>query len=551
MMKKLHILFAALCLVLAGACSNDDILEQTPGTPDTPENPDTPQAKGQRITIRATVDEAMGVKAGVDEGNTNYDAGETFYWSNGDQIKLIFVQVDEHNNENTHFDSRNPIPTVLFTAENAVDGAADFTGYIPQLTGTYNIYASSPKIEQEYVWVGYLGLDKDYYSNFRSSLEQNQTQTGKSSERLYTDGNMELWGIVGTGVEIVNGSLKDETLALSCDMEQLNAMLRFTITNAMDKAMTVKEIRVAHVFSSFYPNLFLSHSAILEYSSGVEKWACFYNDKWNAMSLAVEQKGNEATIASDGIFDAYMCALPTDGRTLAADGSLVVEVYLKDDKGNNYVRHGRIADGTSGFNFLFEGSKNGGLRAGTRYYFNIELNDDNTNTLSYSTWELYPSIYAPEGIVCEVNEDGTIGKIISVDETTKTWGQNGFLTGAFDEYDGEENTKFIKDLSIDTYLAFKWCVEKGSGWYLPAQDELYRFLRDGEQVDQLNEELKRREINTEFSGRYWTSTTGKNCYDVARTVEVGSSSVGDDFKTRFTPHYVRAMKKFDISPKTP
>ncbi len=539
-MKKLHILFAALCLILAGACSSDDILEQTP---------DTPQAKGQRITIRATVDEAMTVKAGVVENNTNYAQGETFYWNNSDQIKLIFVKVNKNDidNEEALFDEKKPIPISVFTAENANrSGSADFTGYIPNdlADGTYNIYACSSEMEQDFYndQYGYR-----YNSFFFSSLQKNQTQIGKSSKQLYADGNMDLWGTVRTGMEIVNGKLKEEAPALSCEMAQLNAMLRFTITNnIVDRAMTVKKIEIHTKNGDSDIYTFLNYPPYLDLFWDNNEWTgCWL--RTSTMSLTVEQEEGEATISNGGIFDAYMCVPALSEELLANDDMFLVKVYLQGADGKIYMRRGEIKKEHSAFNFLY----NGGLQAGARYYFQIGLNEQNTTLFEdYMVGDLYPKTGTPEGIVCEVDEAGKAGKILSLDESSEIWGAFEITeTLSWDE--GEDNTSKIKTLSIDSYPAFKWCVNKGGDdWYLPGVNEM-EVLLDVKRV--LNSRLEAEQY-TVLSGDYWTSTTSDFDVDLDDYVEKEDQAWIFSFSNgrcallpRSTSLPVRAMKKFDTT----
>ncbi len=545
-MKKLQLLLASLCLILAGACSSDDILDQTPGVPETPE---TPQQQGQRITIRATVNEAMAVKAGVVEGETNYTNGERFYWTNGNQIKLLFVPVNASGNE--IFYSENPIPSSLLVAANAdkATGTADFTGNIPDgLDGKYNVYACSPGIKQwSMSYSNGTTIDYLYAPYVFSALSQNQKQVGKSSEQLYADGNMELWGKAVTGVEIENGKLVGGTPELSYEMEQLNAMLRFTITNNTEnKVMTVKKISVTAKKGNDNINTFFSHSARLDYSPIADGWNLLGAGVNSTMHLTVEEKGGEATIGKGETFDAYMCALPS-GTILSADEAFIVEVLLEGADGKTYLRQGTITKTVPGFDFLFNNLGYGGLRAGTRYYFQIELKDENI-TMGYTIGDLYPSAANPIGVVCSTSDLGTRGTILSLDESLGTWLGN-FQTGATDEFDGEYNTSEI--LSHGVISPATWCVSKGSGWYLPALNEMTTAFQ--------NKAI----LNLALGGYiqllpfpYWTSTvpnnpdSGGNYHeDLSYAYTVDDS--GYTMRSRSTPCLVRAMKKFDIRPANP
>ena len=86
------------------------------------------------------------------------------------------------------------------------------------------------------------------------------------------------------------------------------------------------------------------------------------------------------------------------------------------------------------------------------------------------------------GIVCCLSEDGRHGLVVSLDQIYLPW--SGFrkpdlrTVGTTNRSDGRENMKIVEEyiaangLSWDDFPAFKWCREKGEGWYLPAIDEL-------------------------------------------------------------------------------
>ncbi|MEG2127477.1 MAG: DUF1566 domain-containing protein, partial [Bacteroides sp.] len=89
------------------------------------------------------------------------------------------------------------------------------------------------------------------------------------------------------------------------------------------------------------------------------------------------------------------------------------------------------------------------------------------------------------GIVFVVNDDGTTGKIVSLDEATDheiVWSTHvDLVTNATDPTDGANNTQIIVNLntySAANYPAFAWCATKnppataGITWYLPAIKEL-------------------------------------------------------------------------------
>lgn len=87
-----------------------------------------------------------------------------------------------------------------------------------------------------------------------------------------------------------------------------------------------------------------------------------------------------------------------------------------------------------------------------------------------------------KGVVCQLNEDRTHGLILSLDEIYLHWSEfdktDLRTVGADDVADGRANmakvTAYIaaNNGSWDDFPAFKWCRDKGEGWYLPAINEL-------------------------------------------------------------------------------
>lgn len=86
------------------------------------------------------------------------------------------------------------------------------------------------------------------------------------------------------------------------------------------------------------------------------------------------------------------------------------------------------------------------------------------------------------GIVFQIEDDGWHGTILSLDEVSLPWcafaKADAVVTGAGDLKDGRANmetlARYIADrgLSWDDFPAFRWCRERGEGWYLPAIDEM-------------------------------------------------------------------------------
>lgn len=90
----------------------------------------------------------------------------------------------------------------------------------------------------------------------------------------------------------------------------------------------------------------------------------------------------------------------------------------------------------------------------------------------------YYEVGSVKGVVVWVDESKLKGKIISLDETVSVWSTGNKYTGAQSTTDGKGNTAKVKalDNELTSFPAFKWCVDKGEGWYLPAIDEVSYFL---------------------------------------------------------------------------
>ena len=87
-----------------------------------------------------------------------------------------------------------------------------------------------------------------------------------------------------------------------------------------------------------------------------------------------------------------------------------------------------------------------------------------------------------KGVVCIVSDEGTHGLVISLEQIYLTWSEfrkpDLRTVGAENRTDGEENMRTVEayiaanGLSWDDFPAFKWCRERGEGWYLPSIHEL-------------------------------------------------------------------------------
>ena len=100
----------------------------------------------------------------------------------------------------------------------------------------------------------------------------------------------------------------------------------------------------------------------------------------------------------------------------------------------------------------------------------------------YTVGEIYDKD-GIKGIVAVLYDGGEHGLVMSLDETCLAWStisrKQIKKTGANDRYSGIANMKAIEkyiadnNLSWDLFPAFKWCRDKGEGWFLPSINELW------------------------------------------------------------------------------
>jgi hypothetical protein len=111
------------------------------------------------------------------------------------------------------------------------------------------------------------------------------------------------------------------------------------------------------------------------------------------------------------------------------------------------------------------------------------------------------------GVVFEITNGGQNGKMVSVEETQCSWSYEEIETDAVNLDDGMANMNTIKAINPDLskYPAFKWCVDYGTGWYLPAKNELQTIY---DIITTINTSLSTNgytSLNT-TGNKYWSST---------------------------------------------
>ena len=166
-----------------------------------------------------------------------------------------------------------------------------------------------------------------------------------------------------------------------------------------------------------------------------------------------------------------------------------------------------------------------------------------------------------EGVVFRVNASGTSGMIVSLNDYLTMWANRDEYESetkrkikAVDEDNGWNNFTIVKSISLweKKYPAFAWCANLGSGWYLPATNELKSLLLDSAVYNAVNSTLKSigapelaKARETKHS-EYWLSTESDakpiNGSYQACTISMGWEFVSDSFK--YNQCLVRAVAKF-------
>lgn len=161
-----------------------------------------------------------------------------------------------------------------------------------------------------------------------------------------------------------------------------------------------------------------------------------------------------------------------------------------------------------------------------------------------------------KGIVYEVDEAGTSGMIVSLDEATLMWStEYDIITGAVEVTmeDGHVNCEAIKSLIptwATTYPAIAWCMKKNPGsltsWYLPAGHELERlWMATHEIQDTINAALVANggtPLSFGPSDIYWSSTDAGPAIAYAYSFETGE--IDYYYCDKKLKNRVRSVRKF-------
>lgn len=142
------------------------------------------------------------------------------------------------------------------------------------------------------------------------------------------------------------------------------------------------------------------------------------------------------------------------------------------------------------------------------------------------------------GVICQLSDDKLHGLIVSLDEIYLHWSEfrkpDLRTAGTDSRTDGMENMRkageyiAANNLSWDDFPAFKWCRDKGEGWYLPAIDEM---LTIGHNYNGGTRTQNNRQARNKFND----SLKGAGGKRMDRLVYYFSSTEADE-KSAYTTH---------------
>ena len=168
----------------------------------------------------------------------------------------------------------------------------------------------------------------------------------------------------------------------------------------------------------------------------------------------------------------------------------------------------------------------------------------------YSIGDYYPDAKKPstaEGVIFELDETREHGKIISLDETQGLiWSTEFIEIGNIGS--GYDRIEWIKaNKNIANYPAFKWCADKGDGWYLPTGTEIWKMTYKAitetlnPAIEQISGAVKMKQGE---NYPYLTSTEQNYVYASAYWVTYGGSGYKSFPKNTAGDYYIRAVKAF-------
>ena len=188
------------------------------------------------------------------------------------------------------------------------------------------------------------------------------------------------------------------------------------------------------------------------------------------------------------------------------------------------------------------------------YVFYATYNEVNSNNVtvnvkaarSYKPGDLYDEDGVKGVVYHLLNEEGTSGYIMSMDEAFLQWSTENVWVNCTTSR-GDWNTEDMLKKGEDKYPAAKWCVEHGTGWYMPSAKELgYMWdavsngthVFDNEYVKLYNNKL----TDPIAEDYYWSSNeTAEDLGEVVAFMDNSVVCLDPQKSSRFA---VRAIYKF-------
>ena len=193
---------------------------------------------------------------------------------------------------------------------------------------------------------------------------------------------------------------------------------------------------------------------------------------------------------------------------------------------------------------------------GSTKSYTVRVKVDTPPIPTYYVGDLYPDPDNPAtaiGVVFWVDGGNTHpqahGKIVSLDEISGiAWSTENVITGSDSMDDGKENTDKIRNnMDLNKYPAFKWCVDKGEDWYLPAYMELMDLRSRKITVNSKLQEIGAIALWSEWNHFYWES--GEDSKEMAAGVHdsgfltTAKARIGPEQFSSYIPR-VRAIRAF-------
>ncbi len=213
----------------------------------------------------------------------------------------------------------------------------------------------------------------------------------------------------------------------------------------------------------------------------------------------------------------------------------------------------KVSKDDSNINLVFDENLSGNIRE-AKIIVSLP-NDQKLITIKQGAWVIgdYYNVENIQGLVCEIDNFGLSGTLISLDEVCEIWSTKTEHVSPSED-DGIANTEAIKQKKNweQVYPAAYWCVNKGAGWYMPARNELKQFL--SKFVESNNDPDLNRILTTlstygepikysENEIYYWSSTSIR--LGDAAILIIHQDRLHAGFVTDMgRKNYVRAFKKF-------